>query len=175
MILLGAGASVEAKVPGALAMTRSIAEHFRRDPYSQRHSRVLTFVIGGLLFQRGIHGSDPFDGTDVEELFNAVQLLAGRHTLEAAPFIGSWHAMVDEFDKRNPYPARLDRFQRSIYEGLARELVASLPQSPPHSEARAIDDKLERVTKAHVEALLSKRKAHIPSYETVSKAVPMKP
>ena len=100
MLLLGAGASVEADVPGAFDMTGKIIEHFRSSPMFKEYSAVVSFVTGGLLFKKGIQGANPLTcGVNVEELFNAVQLLSERNTIEAAPFVGSWHAMVEELDK----------------------------------------------------------------------------
>lgn len=98
MILLGAGASIEAGVPGAYKMTTKMLELFEKDRHSGKSTEVLRFVIGGLLFQLGIEGKNPFDGVNVEDLFNAVQLLAKRNELEASPFIGSWHQRVNDLD-----------------------------------------------------------------------------
>jgi hypothetical protein len=52
ILLLGAGASVEAEVPAAYKMTERIAEIFRESPQHEIHSRVITFVVGGLLFKK---------------------------------------------------------------------------------------------------------------------------
>ena len=137
MLMLGAGTSIEAGVPGAYEMTTKIIESFdpavinpdlawmkhpripRSHPplqYGRRYSQsgqqidlfkttypiyhVLTFVLGGLLMQRGLDGRLPTDQVNVEELFSAVELLSQRNQLEAAPFVGSWHPMVDILDDR---------------------------------------------------------------------------
>lgn len=123
MILLGAGASVEAGVPDTYGMTRKITELFRNDVEMKRYSPVISFVIGGLLFQQGVRGEDPLQGAiNVEELFNAVQLLAERNALEAAPFVGSWHAKVQELDRaRFPEP-QFDRLYRLIRDGIRNEI-----------------------------------------------------
>src|SRR4051794_30038485 len=116
MLLLGAGASVDAGVPSAYDMTKAIADQFRSDPLLKQHARVVSFVIGGLLFEAGKSGQDPLTaGVNVEDLFNAVQLLAERHTLEAAPFVGSWHAMVDEFDRAPPSRSDTRSLGKIIY------------------------------------------------------------
>ena len=87
MFLLGAGASMHAGVPVANEMTKKIIESFDTD---SPEYRVLTFVVGGLLFKEGQAGRNPTaGGVNVEDLFNAVQFLAGRHQLEASPFVGS--------------------------------------------------------------------------------------
>ncbi len=158
MLLLGAGASVEAIVPDTYGMTRKIAEVFRKDPRLRRHAHVISFVIGGLLFQQGIKGNDPLDGgVNVEELFNAVQLLAERNSLEAAPFVGSWHAMVQEFDMARASSPQADRLYRLIYEGVTKEILNALPQSPPAFGDRDIDRELEQTIKKTVESMLKNR------------------
>jgi hypothetical protein len=158
MLLLGAGASVEAGVPDAYAMTTRIIESF--DPgatspdlewikhplapqlsppleYGRTYNlsgqalelfktnypiyHVLTFVVGGLLMQRGIDGRLPEGQINVEELFSAVELLSQRNQLEASPFVGSWHPMVDILDDRYSdhfahryYPSQEYRFWNTL-------------------------------------------------------------
>lgn len=142
MVLLGAGASIDADVPGSFDMTKSIARRLRAGDGIGRHGHVISFAVGGLMFQRGIRGEDPFDGVDVEELFSAVRLLAERHTLEAAPFIGSWHAMVGEFDRRTPESARLNRLYRLIYQGVTKEIINAFPGRAPTFGGKDIDRKV---------------------------------
>lgn len=98
IILLGAGASVDAGVPDATGMTKRILDSFKSSAISGKYYHVLCFAIGGLLFQRGVNGLDPFDGANIEDVFNAIDLLGNRLELEAAPFIGSWHPLIDELD-----------------------------------------------------------------------------
>jgi len=101
IILLGAGASVEAGVPAAYDMTKKLMDLF---PETSKHGHIIRFVVGGMLMQKGVKGENPFDGVNVEDLFNAIELLANRESLEAAPFIGSWHRLVDELDLISPLP-----------------------------------------------------------------------
>ena len=158
MLLLGAGASKEAGVPDTYGMTSRIAELFRGDASVEPHAHVVSFVIGGILFQQGIKGEDPLQANvNVEELFNAVQLLAERNTLEAAPFVGSWHAMVQEFDRARLPTPRFDRLYRLIYEGVTKEILNSLPHSLPAFGDRHIDEELERTIKAKVETMVKGR------------------
>ncbi len=143
MVLLGAGASAEAGVPMTLDMTTRIADRFRSDPAAELESRIISFVLGGLLFQKGVQGEDPYGGVDVEELFAAVQLLAQRHHLQAAPFVGSWHSMVDEFDKvRAGSRFQMRDFTRKMAEATAKQLDTALPR---HLErGSAIDQALQQ-------------------------------
>ncbi|MHB0867334.1 MAG: SIR2 family protein [Thermoleophilia bacterium] len=140
VVLLGAGASVEAGVPATYEMTKEIAKSFRNTYGLQKNSEVLKFVIGGLLFQKGIDGKDPLAGINVEELFNAVQLLAERSTSEAAPFVGSWHESVTQFDKA--VLPQADHLYRLILDNIAKGIFDSYPLEI--SEERNIDEGLKR-------------------------------
>lgn len=96
LFLLGAGASVEAGVPDAYKMTNEMLKRIADDQRAHylRFDKVLQFVIGGLLFQQGIKGENPFDGINIEDLFNAVLLLSNRQNSELSPFISSWHPQL---------------------------------------------------------------------------------
>ena len=122
MFLLGAGASHEAGIPLAYGLTQEIANHFRQEwALRDVHAHIVSFVVGGLLFQKGVRGDDPSVGVDVEELFSAVQLLANRHKLEVAPFVGAWHSMIDQFDRLSHRP-NIDKSElgRGLYDALER-------------------------------------------------------
>lgn len=158
MVLLGAGASVEAGVPHAYAMTNRIIHDFEQDPYSRTSAHVAKFVVGGLLFQQGIRGSNPLDsGVNVEEFFSAVQLLAERNELEAAPFVGSWHAMVEELDQESPASLRLEPLLNAIYEAIRDEILEAFGQTPSSSDMKQIDDTLQKAVAVIVEASLRKK------------------
>ena len=98
LILLGAGASIEAGIPGAYEMTEKMLEAFSKDfQYSQLY-KVLKFVVGGLFFQQGTKGNNPYNGVNIEDLFNAVILLGDRYDSELSPFIASWHPALAELE-----------------------------------------------------------------------------
>jgi hypothetical protein len=152
MILLGAGASIEAGIPGAYGMTEKIAELFRGSENNRVISRVLAFVIGGLLFKRGMDGEDALtSGVNVEELFNAVQLLAERGRLESAPFVGSWHAVVEELDQIDPPEASLSKICRAIQKGVAEQVKAAAPSHVSGLGGAEIDRNLLKAVKAMVQ------------------------
>lgn len=96
LFLLGAGASVEAGIPDAYKMTNEMLKKLTEDAMSRyrRIDKVLQFVVGGLLFQQGIKGESPFDGVNIEDLFNSVKLLGDRQKSELGPFISSWHPQL---------------------------------------------------------------------------------
>jgi len=172
LVLLGAGASAEAGVPTSVDMTKRILRRFSDEFALERHRHIIAFAIGGLLFQKGVEGRDPFDGVDVEALFNAVQLLADRHELGVSPFVGSWHAMVDELDKRLPpaYAGRLDRLSQQIYEGVVSEIASAFPKQSSF-QGQEIDKRLDQTIKVTVDALLRGKRTNIPSHQSVSRAI----
>ena len=96
LILLGAGASVDAGVPPAYKMSTEMLHRFDQDPLAQSQptSQVLRFVMGGLLFEQGIRNENPDRGINIEDLFNAVKLLGDRQNSELGPFISSWHPQL---------------------------------------------------------------------------------
>src|SRR5580698_5536516 len=104
MILLGAGASTEAGVPATYEMTEKLVELLENNSIGdeKKLTHVLKFVVGGLLMKRGKNNENPFDGVNIEDVFNAVDLLANRENLEADSFIGSWHPLVEELDIIRP-------------------------------------------------------------------------
>jgi len=172
ILLLGAGASVEAEVPAAYKMTERIAEIFRESLPLQTHSRVVAFVVGGLLFKKGIEGNDALTaGVNVEELFNAVQLLAERGTLEAAPFVGSWHSMVEELDKIDPPTLSLSKIPRAIQDGVAKQIKDAIPNHLSSFAGRDIDRNLETNIKKTVEAMVKNRTPSLYSSDSLSRAV----
>ena len=139
--MLGAGASVEAGIPDAYAMTERIVAALRAQPRHPRHSDVVSFVLGGLLFQAGIRGEDPLKcGVNVEDLFNAMLLLSERYSLEAAPFIGSWHSMVEELDKVGPDYSNTHRLLEMIGQAVGKEIADTLSQSRHSFETSHVDD-----------------------------------
>jgi SIR2-like domain len=172
MLLFGAGASKEAGVPTAYGLTNEIANEFRQQPHLARHARVVSFVLGGLLFNRGIQGDDPLSsGVNVEEFFNAIQLLADRSTLEAAPFVGSWHSMVEEFDKVQPPAPHSDRLQEIIFRSVTEKIFASVPSNLPAFGASDIDKKLEDLIKKSIESEVKGRSKSFSSSNSVGREV----
>ena len=156
VILLGAGASAEAGVPTAYDMTKEILRRFQSNDYLHTHYRVLSFVLGGLLFKRGTKGINPLEsGINVEELFNAVHLLGERNSLEASPFVGSWHAMVEELDRIVPAPPSIERICHGILTGTATQIQNAIPAVFPEDTQRtlgALERSLAPTSIAHVGA-----------------------
>ena len=154
MLLLGAGASVEAGVPGAYEMTKQIISRIRARPGLHKEGHLLSFVAGGLLLEAGKANQDPFTaGVNVEDLFNAVQLLGERNALEAAPFVGAWHPMVEEFDTITPSHSDTSQVLQAIYRPIVEEIRRAFDRHASSFDARRIDE-------AVVAAVLSRGGGH---------------
>lgn len=150
MILFGAGTSVKAGVPDAYDMTKRLLEIFASDPRYRKYHRVLTFIIGGLLFQKGKTGKNPFDGVNVEDVFNAILLLADRQALEMAPFVGSWDSMVDLLDKSTTYNPNVSKLNEEIYKSISETISKAFPsQSASFSESK-VDSTLQKAIESLV-------------------------
>lgn len=172
LFLLGAGASVEAGVPPALGMTKRILEIVEGKYSHGEQARVLHFVVGGLLFQAGIRDQNPLNsGVDVEELFSAVQMLAERSNLEAAPFIGSWHTMIDELDRVQMPLWALDRLNKEIFSSVRGQFLDAFKKSPSSLEASKIDKTLALAVNKVVDAAIQKRRVSFSSSESLGGAV----
>ncbi len=98
-VLLGAGASADAGIPVSARMTEALLGQI-----NDRSRALLHFVYGGMLMQEAarVHSRPYPPGrpifVDAEDLFNAVEALGNRATLEAAPFVSSWHPLIEQFD-----------------------------------------------------------------------------
>lgn len=89
MLLLGAGASIEAGIPDAKLMAEEIVKNFNSAPHLVKEAEVLSFVNDQLIAHA--QKSDPtIDHVDVEALYNAILLLSERETLEISPFVETW-------------------------------------------------------------------------------------
>lgn len=101
MLLLGAGASIEAQIPDAKQMAKAIIQKFNDNDQLKREAEVLNYVNGRLIAHAQKSDSS-VDSVDIEALYNAILLLSERDTLEISPFVESWHpelAKIKDADK----------------------------------------------------------------------------
>jgi hypothetical protein len=117
LVLLGAGASADAGVPTAFAMTEAILGRFKEKEGAGVGDLALVLeYICESLSPHGTLGEGDHPGLDVEKVFSAVELLAERDSLEISPFIEAWSRGVDRWERRaatsrgeNSYAALRDR------------------------------------------------------------------
>ncbi len=149
MILLGAGASVEAGVPTTYEMTRKILDTIEGARRESKHTNLLKFVIGGLIFKQTCEGKNPFTGINVEDVFNAMELLSNRNLLEASAFIGSWHPLIEEFDSIVQEPNRYDvtALERALRKSVLDSLNRSAGKTLNSIKIRDIDNSIQKSLK----------------------------
>ena len=117
LVLLGAGASVEAGIPATVDMTHELVARIERMAYGSQLSPALNFVCGALVKHDTAKGESPYGGLDVERVFAAIELLAERQELEVTPFVASWDRAVDTWD-RPSVPGLFDQnLDRAITQG----------------------------------------------------------
>lgn len=123
MILLGAGASREAGVPIARDMCKEILDRLKTPGIPPGCFKALSVAIGGLIFQAST-STNPFDGTNIEAAFNAIEALSERDSIEFAPFVSGWHSSLEKVE----LPSRPQRDH--AIGAFLRELKAALERRP---------------------------------------------
>lgn len=117
LVLLGAGASVEAGVPAAFGMTDAIRRRLdERTHNGENLGRVLDFVCERL----GSHAQN-LAAQDVERIFSAVEMLSERETLEVSPFVERWGRDTWDWQQRSGQEGRDD-----VYAALGMGMLAEL-------------------------------------------------
>jgi hypothetical protein len=100
--LLGAGASAEAGVPVSTKMTEEIVRIVSRRDADR--ARALNYAVAALIAHNAIAGnSGAYDGLDVEEFFAAIETLAGRRSMDAAPFVAAWSRPLEEAENEGAF------------------------------------------------------------------------
>lgn len=134
LVLLGAGASVDAGIPASTDMTERITKEITspRNRYLGV-AHALNYAIGALIAHKAARGGDPYEGIDIEQLFSAVQMLGDRESLEIAPFV-TWSPVLQTIGPEKRIPAFFDEKFTEYLAGkgfqkpgaLIQELVASM-------------------------------------------------
>jgi hypothetical protein len=140
MILLGAGASREAGVPIARDMCKEILDRLKAPGVRPGCFKALSVAIGGLIFQAST-SANPFDGTNIEAAFNAIEALSERDSMEFAPFVSGWHSSLEQVEL--PSPAQ----RNSAIGTFLRGLDAALKRAPSGitGRSRSLDSDMSLV------------------------------
>lgn len=148
VIVLGAGASAGADLPTSVELTERIYKELASNENLRPYAEVVSFVHGGLKFHQGVVGENSFNGVDVEALVSAVQLLAERHQIEAAPFIGSWHRRIDELDEEPApqIPYKIDAFREQMFRTIVTMMLERFPLDACARGKEDIDAAVARTT-----------------------------
>jgi hypothetical protein len=112
LVLLGAGASVDAGLPTTADLTRLLD-----DQVALRQQRPLLdafrYVVGGLTWGASRSGGSPFEPPDVESVMAAVRMLGSRSALEVAPFV-SWEPTLERLEAPQPEAFLESRVERAV-------------------------------------------------------------
>jgi hypothetical protein len=106
VILLGAGASVDAGLPNAYDLTRVIYERLRiRDGQA---ARLFGFVVSKLLVRATRSGGSPFDKINVEEAYDTLKRLLNRESDLLGEFVTSWDPLIDLSNRHSSFSIQND-------------------------------------------------------------------
>ena len=131
MILLGAGASRDADIPTAYDMSIKISEQITQfaAPYGDaglfnKLKKFAFFVAGGMLLRQGSIGENPFYGVNVEELFQALQMLKEKNRLVISGLV-TWHPEIEALwrEKSGNSIKPYEQFFQDLERLFARALI----------------------------------------------------
>jgi len=98
IFLLGAGASVDAKIPASYQMIEEIEKKVEADEKWKKYRDLYFFIKSAILFSEGIKGNkDP--QYNIEILLITLEELLKRDSHPLFPFIGSWVPKLPEVAK----------------------------------------------------------------------------
>lgn len=104
LFLLGAGASVDAGIKHARAMTLDIEEKIRTDNDFEDFNDLYNYLKSSIIYQRGLEGAFDDQAATIEELLDVLSEINQKHQNKLYPFIGGWNIHLlkvagDEFEK----------------------------------------------------------------------------
>lgn len=110
LFLLGAGASVDAGIKHAKAMTLDIEEKIRSDADFKEFNDLYNYLKSSIIYQRGLEGAFEDQTATIEELLDVLSEINQKHQNKLYPFIGGWNIHLlkvagEEFEK----VAKLDK------------------------------------------------------------------
>lgn len=127
IVLLGAGASVEAGIPDSMEMVRQIEDKVSgNDPRWARYRELYRYIRSSVLYADGLEGITGDDVLfNIERLVNVLDELIKkeRHTLY--PFVGAWNPKLLEVAGKGFEHVR--EFRNAILDLLRRDWL-SLPR-----------------------------------------------
>jgi hypothetical protein len=94
ILLLGAGASVEANIPASVQMIDQI-EELLKEEWSE-YTNLYHYVKSAIYYADGIQGNFEGTGYNVERLVNTLDEISKRDDHPLYPFIGAWNPKLSE-------------------------------------------------------------------------------
>lgn len=181
VLLLGAGASIDAGLPNAYDLTRRVYD--RLPEHATEERKLYGYVVAKLLTRQSRLGHSPFESLNVEEVYDALKRFLSRDDDVLAEFVYSWDTLTSppskvRFDSRrftdllgkafelkqglNRVSVAADRYK---LQGAADQIARAFNPSQPQ---RDLEDSLQPYLRTLVECLQSNGERH--SYmETLAK------
>ena len=112
VVLLGAGASVDAGVPDAHRLTKVVYDKLRRG--DAEAAQLFGFVVAKLQVRSARLGGSPFDQVNIEDAYDALKRLLQRDRDVIGEFVSSWEPLIDLPKKRVSTFKIKDDLERAI-------------------------------------------------------------
>ncbi len=167
IVLLGAGASVDAGIPTARGMTSVMLRTVGERPESTKVQHAVRLAVASVVFGQGVRNDDLTHEVNIEDVFNLLDTLSERHRLEASPLIGAWHPVVEKLDRLTVG----GRPNRAAGSGM----VASFNS---REDARKIADAIEEMIRSrssHGTSQLAQALEHVLNPRSAFRSVPTPP
>lgn len=118
LLLLGAGASVDAGIPHAGEMTNDIEKKVSTESDYSEFKELYNYLKSSIIYQRGLIGDFNNRVVNIEDLLNVTSELKKKDRNQLYPFIGAWSTHLirvagDNFD-------RVDSLDKKIREQLLK-------------------------------------------------------
>ncbi|HZF42931.1 MAG TPA: SIR2 family protein [Sphingomonadaceae bacterium] len=122
VVLLGAGSSVEAGLSTSARLTQDIYEDLSSSRSTSDYARLLAYLISRLQARNAAQGLSPYKQIEVEELFDALNLVIKRDTLLVSQFVERWDRGFESFDQGLDESA----FKRSLAEIINKHISSAI-------------------------------------------------
>lgn len=96
IFLLGAGASVDAGIMHAQAMTNDIETKIQNDGEFKGFKDLYNYLKSSIVYQRGLEGEFRHQEVNIEDLLNVLAEIKQKHHNKLYPFIGSWNVHLQK-------------------------------------------------------------------------------
>lgn len=122
VLLLGAGASVDAGIPHTKSMVENIERSVKETGDWQEFGALYNYVRSAIYYSDGIRGRFNDDAAyNIERLVEALDELLRREQHTLYPFIGAWNPRL--LQVAGPELERVDTLREKIVERLRREWI----------------------------------------------------